>query len=75
MNETVFSRFLYTAGMPDPDLVIRTGGELRLSNFLIWQAAEAYFWSTPTKWPDFRKANLLDAIRAWQEDPSNDTET
>jgi len=73
VNETVFSRFLYTAGVPDPDLVIRTGGELRLSNFLIWQAAGAYFWSTPTYWPDFGQADLLDAIRAWREDCSNDT--
>jgi len=75
VNETVFSRFLYTAGVPDPDLLIRTGGELRLSNFLIWQVAGAYFWSTPTYWPDFGQANLLDAIRAWREDRSNDTET
>jgi len=75
VNETLFSRFLYTAVVPDPDLVIRTGGELRLSNFLIWQTAGAYFWNTPTYWPDFGRADLLDAIRAWQEDRSNDTET
>ena len=47
------ARYLYTAGMPDPDLVIRTGGELRVSNFLLYQLAYAEFWSTQTYWPDF----------------------
>jgi len=67
LDEAVFGRFLYTAGLPDPDLVIRTAGEMRLSNFLIWQVAGALFWSTPVYWPDFDKTHLLAAIRAWQE--------
>jgi len=72
IRETTFARFLYTAELPDPDLVIRTGGDLRLSNFLIWQAAGAYFLSTSTYWPDFGQADLLQAIQAWREDRSND---
>ena len=67
LDETVLGRFLYTAGLPDPDLVIRTAGEMRLSNFLIWQAVGALFWSTSAYWPDFDKTHLLVAIRAWQE--------
>jgi len=67
LDETVFGRFLYTAGLPDPDLVIRTAGEMRLSNFFIWQAVGALFWNTPVYWPDFDKTHLLVAIRAWQE--------
>jgi len=67
LDEAVLGRFLYTAGLPDPDLVIRTAGEMRLSNFLIWQVAGALFWSTPVYWPDFDKTCLLAAIRAWQE--------
>jgi len=67
LNEAAFGRFLYTAGLPDPDLVIRTAGEMRLSNFLIWQVVGALFWSTPVYWPDFDKTHLLAAIRAWQE--------
>ena len=53
VDEALFRRYLYTAGMPDPDLIIRTGGEMRLSNFLLWQAAYAEFYSTPVLWPDF----------------------
>jgi len=64
---TVLERFLYTAGMPDPDLVIRTGGEQRLSNFLLWQTAGAVFWSTPTCWPDFDEEHLQEAIRFWRQ--------
>jgi len=67
LDEAVFGRFLYTAGLPDPDLVIRTAGEMRLSNFLIWQVAGALFWSTPAYWPDFDKTHLLAAIQVWQE--------
>jgi len=67
LGEAVLACSLYTAGLPDPNLVIRTGGEMRLSNFLIWQAVGALFWSTPVYWPDFGKAHLLAAIRAWQE--------
>jgi len=65
IDEATFGHFLYTAGSADPDLVIRTAGEQRLSNFLLWQTAEAFFWSTPVRWPDFREADLLMAIRAW----------
>jgi undecaprenyl diphosphate synthase len=60
-EEAVGSR-LYTAGLPDPDLVIRTGGELRLSNFLLFQAAYAEFWATETYWPDFGEAELQAAL-------------
>jgi undecaprenyl diphosphate synthase len=57
-----FARHLYTAGMPDPDLVIRTSGETRVSNFLLMQAAYAEFFFTPVLWPDFTKADLSAAI-------------
>lgn len=53
VTEDRLADYLYTAGQPDPDLVIRTGGELRLSNFLLWQSAYAEYWWTPTLWPDF----------------------
>jgi undecaprenyl diphosphate synthase len=56
---------LYTAGLPDPDLVIRTGGELRMSNFLLYQAAYAEFWATETYWPDFEEAHLQSALEAF----------
>ncbi|MDQ3855765.1 MAG: polyprenyl diphosphate synthase, partial [Chloroflexota bacterium] len=55
VTEERLSEHLYTAGLPDPDLIVRTAGEMRLSNFLIWQAAYAEYWSTPTHWPDFSK--------------------
>ena len=60
-EETIAER-LYTAGMPDPDLVIRTSGEIRTSNFLLWQAAYAEWYFTPVFWPDFGRENLLEAI-------------
>jgi len=67
LDEATFARYLYTAGLPDPDLIIRTAGEMRLSNFLIWQAAAgARFWSTPVFWPAFTRQHLLDAIVAWR---------
>jgi undecaprenyl diphosphate synthase len=53
LSEALFSRYLYTAGVPDPDLIVRTGGEMRISNFLIWQSAYSEYYSTPTLWPDF----------------------
>lgn len=56
---------LSTAGLPDPDLIIRTGGELRLSNFLIWEAAYAEYWATPVLWPDFGALHLGEAIREY----------
>jgi undecaprenyl diphosphate synthase len=63
LNEETFSAYLYTQGMRDPDLIIRTAGEMRLSNFLIWQAAYAEYWSTPLFWPDFGKEQLEQALR------------
>jgi undecaprenyl diphosphate synthase len=63
LDETTFSSYLYTEGMRDPDLIIRTAGEMRLSNFLIWQAAYAEYWSTPLYWPDFGKSDLERAVR------------
>jgi len=65
VDEETISSYLYTAGMPDPDLVIRTAGEMRLSNFLIWQAAYAEYYSTPTYWPDFGPENIEEALRAY----------
>lgn len=56
------SAHLYTAGMPDPDLVIRTAGEMRLSNFLLWQAAYSEIWVTPVYWPDFTREHLVQAL-------------
>jgi len=62
LNETLFSQYLYTAGLPDPDLIIRTAGELRVSNFLIWQGAYAEYYATPTYWPDFDEEELYCAL-------------
>ena len=67
LDEQRFSGFLYTAGQPDPDLLIRTSGEMRVSNFLLWQIAYAEIWVTETLWPDFRKRHLLEAILAYQK--------
>jgi undecaprenyl diphosphate synthase len=67
LDEQRFSDFLYTAGQPDPDLLIRTSGEMRISNFLLWQIAYAEIWVTDTLWPDFRKRDLLEAILAYQK--------
>ncbi len=61
------SRRLYRPDMPDPDLLIRTGGEMRISNFLLWQAAYAELWFTPVYWPDFNRENLYEAIRDYQK--------
>ena len=65
IDEELFGGYLYTAGLPDPDLIIRTGGEMRLSNFLIWQSAYAEYYSTPTFWPDFDKEELTKALKAY----------
>ncbi len=62
LNEKLFSSYLFTAGLPDPDLVIRTSGELRVSNFLIWQAAYAEYYATPDYWPDFGRDELHEAL-------------
>ncbi|MBI3264580.1 MAG: isoprenyl transferase [Acidobacteria bacterium] len=67
IDEARFSQFLYTAGQPDPDLLIRTSGEMRVSNFLLWQIAYAEIWVTDTLWPDFRRHDLLEAILAYQK--------
>jgi undecaprenyl diphosphate synthase len=67
VDGTLVSSHLYTAGQPDPDLIIRTSGEMRLSNFLIWQAAYAEFYTTPTLWPDFGKAELYAALRDFNQ--------
>jgi undecaprenyl diphosphate synthase len=67
LDEQRFGDFLYTAGQPDPDLLIRTSGEMRISNFLLWQIAYAEIWVTETLWPDFRCRHLLEAIIAYQK--------
>ena len=65
ITEELLASRLYTAGAPDPDLIIRTAGEMRLSNFLIWQAAYAEYWSTPIFWPDFGKEQFHEAIEEY----------
>ena len=65
IDERCISRHLYTAGMPDPDLLIRTANELRVSNFLLWQISYSEFFVTDTLWPDFTESNLEEAIRAY----------
>ena len=65
LSESLFSSYLFTRGLPDPDLVIRTSGELRISNFLIWQAAYSEFYPTPVYWPDFGREELFEAITAF----------
>ncbi|MFN0072865.1 MAG: polyprenyl diphosphate synthase [Chloroflexota bacterium] len=62
VTEEVIDEHLDTAGLPDPDLIIRTAGEMRLSNFLLWQAAYAEYWSTPIFWPEFGRDNLYQAL-------------
>jgi undecaprenyl diphosphate synthase len=67
VTEEMISNNLYTAGVPDPDLLIRTSGELRISNFLLWQIAYAEIWVTDVLWPDFRKQHLYQAIIDYQK--------
>lgn len=67
LTEELFSTYLFTAGLPDPDLVIRTSGELRVSNFLIWQAAYAEFYPAPEYWPDFGREQLYSALVAYDK--------
>ena len=67
LDEQAFASFLYTAGQPDPDLLIRTSGEMRVSNFLLWQIAYAEIWVTDTLWPDFRCRHLLEGVLAYQK--------
>ncbi len=67
ISEDLFSRYLYTAGLPEVDLVIRTSGELRLSNFLIWQTAYSEFYFTPTLWPDFDAEDIERALLSFSQ--------
>ena len=67
ISEEHFQNFLYTANLPDPDLLIRTSGELRISNFLLWQMAYTEIWVTDVLWPDFRREHLYEAIRDYQK--------
>ena len=67
LDEQRFASFLYTAGQPDPDLLIRTSGEMRVSNYLLWQIAYAEIYVTETLWPDFRRRHLLEAVLAYQK--------
>ena len=65
VNEELLSQYMYTAGQPDPDLIIRTGGELRTSGFMLWQSAYAEYYVTPTFWPDFDREELYRALEAF----------
>ncbi|MCS7207860.1 MAG: isoprenyl transferase [Dehalococcoidia bacterium] len=65
VDEVLFARYLYTADLPDPDLIIRTAAEQRLSNFLLWQAAYSEFYFTPTLWPDFNEEEVARALEAY----------
>src|SRR5687768_12611306 len=67
LDERRFAEFLYTTGQPDPDLLIRTSGEMRVSNFLLWQIAYAEIWVTDTLWPDFRCRHLLEGVIEYQK--------
>jgi len=67
INETLFSNYLYTAGLPDPDLLIRTSGEMRISNFLLWQTSYTEMYITDVLWPDFGRRELFEAIIEYQK--------
>ncbi len=67
IDEKLISNYLSTAGKPDPDLIVRTGGEFRISNYLLWQIAYSEWYITETLWPDFRRDNLYEAIRWFQQ--------
>jgi undecaprenyl diphosphate synthase len=67
ITENTIQNYLETAGIPDPELLIRTSGEMRVSNFLLWQIAYSELYITPTLWPDFRKENLFEAVWAYQQ--------
>jgi undecaprenyl diphosphate synthase len=66
VDESALARHLYTSGLPDPDLLIRTSGEMRLSNFMLWQLAYTELWITDTLWPDFRRNHLFHAVADFQ---------
>ncbi len=67
INQANFSKFLYTHDLPEPDLLIRTSGEIRLSNFMLWQLAYTEIYVTKTLWPNFRKRHLIKAILNYQK--------
>ena len=67
ITEEVFNNYLYTKGIPDPDLIIRPSGEKRISNFLLWQCAYSEFWYSNVNWPDFKEENLREAIMDYQK--------
>jgi undecaprenyl diphosphate synthase len=66
VDESMLAKHLYTAGLPDPDLLIRTSGEMRVSNFMLWQLAYTELWITETLWPDFRRRHLYEAVADYQ---------
>ncbi len=66
INATLFDKYLYTSGLPDPDLLIRTSGEMRVSNFLLWQLAYTEIYITPIFWPDFRGTQFIEALKVYQ---------
>jgi undecaprenyl diphosphate synthase len=66
VDDELLASYLYTAGLPDPDLLIRTSGEMRLSNFMLWQLAYTELWITDTLWPDFRRRHLYQAVAEFQ---------
>ncbi|HET6511788.1 MAG TPA: polyprenyl diphosphate synthase, partial [Candidatus Kapabacteria bacterium] len=66
INDELVRKYLTTADLPDPDLLIRSSGELRLSNFLLWELAYSEIYITPTYWPDFRRGDLYEAVRDYQ---------
>ena len=67
ITETLIEKYLTTHGIPDPELLIRTSGEMRISNFLLWQIAYTELYITPTLWPDFRREHLYEAIWSYQQ--------
>ncbi|MDP4154596.1 MAG: undecaprenyl diphosphate synthase family protein, partial [Bacillota bacterium] len=67
LDENVFSSYLMTSKLADPDLLIRTSGEIRLSNFMLWQLAYTEFWFTEVLWPDFSDEHLIEAVEAFQK--------
>jgi len=67
LDVDMFSRYFYTAGLPDPDLLIRTSGEMRISNFLLWQLSYAELYFPGKYWPDFKRADLEEAIKEYQK--------
>jgi undecaprenyl diphosphate synthase len=67
ITEELISSYLYTRNLPDPDLVIRTAGEMRVSNFLLWQSAYSEYYATPALWPDFGREDLLEALESYRQ--------